>query len=200
MKTTFVAIVSSLLVVALVLPLSAQEAKPAQKGEKKPAAQKNPGGNQLLNAQLKKLEGAALSEEQTAKIKELVATYAPKINEARQKQGLSKEQAAAQKEARAKAQADGLKGKALQEAVTKALNLTEVQTTARAELQKVTAELNAAVVALLSPEQKEKAGVKGAGAKKAGGAKKPAGEKKPAEKKPAETKSPAKAAAKDAAK
>ena len=183
MKTKFVAIVSSLLIVALVLPLAAEDKKPAAKGEKKAAAKKGDAGSQLLAATLKKFEKAELNEEQIGKVKDLVATYAPKVNEARQKQGLSKEQTAAQKEAREKAQADGLKGKELVAAVDKALNLSEEQKTARAELQKLTGEFNAAVLGLLSAEQKEKAGIKGGGAKKPG-AKKP-GEKKPAAKKPA---------------
>lgn len=177
MKTKFVAIVSSLLIVALVLPLAAEDKKPAAKG-KKPAAKKGDAGSQLLAATLKKFEKAELNEEQIGKVKDLVASYAPKLNEARQKQGLSKEQAAAQKAAREKAQADGLKGKAVAEAVDKALNLSEEQKAARAELQKLTGEFNTAVLGLLSAEQKEKAGIK------RGGAKKP-GAKKPAAKKPA---------------
>lgn len=165
MKTALKTVMLVVLAFVVAVPLLCGDAsaQKAQKGKKKG---KKGGVAQLVNAQTKRLAKAELTDEQTAKIKELAAEYGPKIIAARQKQALTKEQQTAQKEARQKAQADGLKGKALRDAVDKALGLSEEQTAARAEMQKLTQEFAAAVNGLLTDEQKEKAGIKG-GKKKA---------------------------------
>jgi flagellar basal body-associated protein FliL len=59
----------------------------------------------------------------------------------------------------AKAQADGLQGKARRDAVTAAMKLTDEQEKARQKLQKLQMDVRKQVIALLSPEQIEKAGL-----------------------------------------
>jgi colicin import membrane protein len=193
MKTLLKSVVLVALALAVAAPLSAGEGekkaegkKPAAKkadGAKKAAAKKAAGkkrapGAQAVNALLKRLSAAELSDEQVAKIKEIAAEYAPKLVEARQKQGLSKEQQAAMKEARAKAKADGLKGKAAAEAVAKAVNLSDDQKAAQAAVRELSAALNKAALAVLTDEQRAKIAPKRAANK---GAKKP-GAKKAAKK------------------
>lgn len=173
MNTALKSFVLLLLAVAVALPLCAADKEKKAEGKKKAAkkAGARAGGGQIVNAVLKRLGAAELTDEQTAKIKEIGKEFAPKLAAARQKMGLTKEQQAAQKEARQKAQADGLKGKALREAVENALNLSDDQKAARAEVQKLTAELNQAALAVLTDEQKAKVAPK-RGAKKNAGKKK----------------------------
>jgi hypothetical protein len=73
---------------------------------------------------------------------------------------LTPEQRTAQREARAKAQADGKKGKEMQAAIAEAMKLTDEQKESRAKLRKLQADVRKQVIAVLSPEQIEKAGLK----------------------------------------
>jgi len=190
MKTMLKSVVLVALALAVAAPLSAGEKekkaegkKPAAKkadGAKKAAAKKRAPGAQAVNALLKRLSAAELSDEQVAKIKEIGKEYAPKLAEARQKQGLTKEQQAAMKEAREKAKADGLKGKAAAEAVANAVNLSDDQKAAQAAVRELNAALNKAALAVLTDEQRAKIAPKRAAKKP--GAKKPAKKKVEADK------------------
>ena len=101
-----------------------------------------------------------LTDEQQAKVKALAAEHAPKINAARQKAALSAEQKAARSKALKDNKAAGKKGKEARAAVDAASKLTDEQKAAMDETRKASAAYNAAVVALLSPEQKQKQGIK----------------------------------------
>ncbi|MEQ8789025.1 MAG: hypothetical protein RIC55_22120 [Pirellulaceae bacterium] len=183
MKTILKSFVLVALALVVAAPLSAADEKKAdakKPAAKKPAEGKRDGGGQVVNAVLKKFAAAELSDDQVAKIKEIAKEYAPKLAAVRQKQGLSKDQQAAMKAAREKAQADGLKGKAAAEAVAKAVELSDDQKAARAEIQELTAAFNKAALAVLSAEQQAKVAPK-RGANK-DGAKKPAKKKAAADK------------------
>jgi hypothetical protein len=142
-----------LLMAVVAAPLAAQQ----QNKKKQPT---------LAQRTLKRFAKAELTEEQTAKIKELATAAAPKLTAARKKAALTAEQRQAMSAARKKATDDGLKGKALREAVQAAGNLTDEQKVGVAEQRALTLEFNKATIGLLSEEQRTKAGVKLPGSKK----------------------------------
>lgn len=142
-----------LLMAVVAAPLAAQQ----QNKKKQPT---------LAQRTLKRFAKAELTEEQTAKIKELATATAPKLTAARKKAALTAEQRQAMSAARKKATDDGLKGKALREAVQAAGNLTDEQKVGVAEQRALTLEFNKATIGLLSEEQRTKAGVKLPGSKK----------------------------------
>jgi len=109
---------------------------------------------------LKSLEKAELTPEQVTKIKELAQASAEKIKAAEAKVGLTPEQKKARQEAQAKAKADGKTGKEVQAAVDAAMNLTEAQKAAMKDVAELRAALRKEALALLTPEQKAKAGIK----------------------------------------
>ena len=142
-----------LLMAVVAAPLAAQQ----QNKKKQPT---------LAQRTLKRFAKAELTEEQTAKIKELATAAAPKLTAARKEAALTAEQRQAMSAARKKATDDGLKGKALREAVQAAGNLTDEQKVGVAEQRALTLEFNKATIGLLSEEQRTKAGVKLPGSKK----------------------------------
>jgi hypothetical protein len=142
-----------LLMAVVAAPLAAQQ----QNKKKQPT---------LAQRTLKRFAKAELTEEQTAKIKELATAAVPKLTAARKKAALTAEQRQAMNAARKKATDDGLKGKALREAVQAAGNLTDEQKVGVAEQRALTLEFNKATIGLLSEEQRTKAGVKLPGSKK----------------------------------
>lgn len=151
-----VAIVAAIAVPSLAL------AQKAEKGEKK----KKGDGAPTAVAQLKKQLGALdLTEEQKKKLHDIMAEYSPKLAEAQKaaSEALTPEQRKARQEAAAKAKSDGLKGKAAQEAVAKAINLTgdqkEKADKAEAHLRELVGEMRKAVSGVLTDEQKAKAGL-----------------------------------------
>lgn len=165
MRSVVRTLLSLSLAVVIAMPLlAADKEKKARKPRKKP----DPAARIL-----KKLEKAELTDEQVAKIKELACACAEKTKEARAKAALTDEQKAAMKKARE----EGKKGEELRKVVT----LTEAQTAAMKEAREAQAAMMKEVLALLTPEQKEKAGVKERG--KRGGRK--GGERKPRPKKKA---------------
>ena len=137
------------LVLAVASPLSAADEK------KKKKRQPN-----LANQVIKRFAKAELTDEQQAKIKALAAEHGPKIAAARKKAALSDAQKAARRKALKDNKAAGKKGKEARAAVAAASKLTEAQQAAMEETRKASAAFNAAVVALLSPEQKQKQGIK----------------------------------------
>ena len=133
------------LAVAIALPLAAQD-----KEKKKKA------GNTGPVAQLKKaLSELDLKEEQQAKIDEIIAKFAPKIAEAAKAAGAGPRKLA---EAKKSISAEGKKGKELAAAVKEAANLSADEQAGVDKLAGLNTELRAAVAAVLTDEQKEKAG------------------------------------------
>jgi hypothetical protein len=163
MKSVVRTLLSLSLAVVIAMPLiAADEKKKARKVRKKP----DPAAGIL-----KKLEKAELTDEQVAKIKELAAAAAEKSKEARAKAALTDEQKAAMKKARE----EGKKREELRKVVT----LTDEQKAAMKEARDIQAAMMKEVMGLLTPEQKEKAGIKEP--RKKGG--KRGGERKPRPKK-----------------
>ena len=150
MKSVVRTLLTLALAVVIASPLMAGEGKRGKKAPKQdPAA-----------ALLKSLEKAELTADQVAKVKELVKACAEKIKAAEEKIALTPEQKKARQEAQAKAKADGKTGKEAKAAVDAAMNLTDAQKAAQKELDEVRAGLRKEAVALLTAEQKAKAGIK----------------------------------------
>jgi Spy/CpxP family protein refolding chaperone len=137
------------LAVAIALPLAAQD-----KEKKK---NKKGGGEPQAIAQLKKkLDSVDLKEDQQKKIDEIVAEYTPKLKDAAKAAGDAPRKVA---EAKKKLSEEGKKGKELNAAVKDAAKLTAEEQTAVDKLDSVAQEFRAAVSAVLTDEQKEKAGL-----------------------------------------
>jgi len=152
------------LAVAVALPLSAQDA--AKKKKKK----QGKGAAAAFANIVKRLEtDLDLTDEQSAKIKELQSVHGKKLAAANETIGGKRRDIAA---AMKKAKADGLKGKAAAKAAEESVNLTDEEKAALAEFRKITGDFQREVLALLTPEQREKSGLKIADAKKKGGKKK----------------------------
>lgn len=141
------------LAVVIAAPMTAQEKK-KKKGEK--------GGNPLA-ATVKKVKDAGADEATVGKVEVLAKEYGPKLTEARKGLGTAQKEMA---DARKAAAADGKKGRDLQAAVDAAVKLTDEQKAALKESQEIQQKFNAAVAALLTPEQAQAAGVAGRGKKK----------------------------------
>ena len=143
-----------MLMAIVAAPLAAQQ---QNKKKKQPT---------LAERTLKRFAKAELTEEQTAKIKELATKAEPGLAAARKKAALTAEQRTAMTAARKKGTDDGVKGKALREAVQAAGKLTDEQKAGVTEQRALTLAFNKATIGLLSEEQRTKAGVKLPGAKK----------------------------------
>ncbi|MEC7566393.1 MAG: hypothetical protein VX738_11995 [Planctomycetota bacterium] len=126
-------------------------AQDKQNKQKKPAA----AGSKLAENTIKRHAKAELTEEQVASIKKLAAEVGPKINALRKKANLTPEQTKAVQAARAKAKADGLKGKAANEAVDAAGKYTEEQAKVLAEVKQLNQKYFKDVQALLTDEQRK---------------------------------------------
>ena len=150
-------ITSHLLVILLMAAVAAPLAAQQQKKKKQPT---------LAERTLKRFAKAELTEEQTAKIKELATKAEPGLVAAKKKAALTAEQRTAMTAARKKGTDDGAKGKALREAVQAAGKLTDEQKAGVTEQRALTLEFNKATIGLLSEEQRTKAGVKLPGGKK----------------------------------
>jgi hypothetical protein len=140
--------------VVVAAPLAAQQ---QNKKKKQPT---------LAQRTLKRFAKAELTEEQTAKIKELAAKAEPGLAAAKKKAALTAEQRTAMAAARKKGTDEGLKNKALRDATQAAAKLTDEQKAGVTEQRKLTLEFNKATIGLLSEEQRTKAGVKLPGTKK----------------------------------
>jgi Spy/CpxP family protein refolding chaperone len=167
----------SLLVLALMVvvtvPALADDDAPKKKRKPKPAAKAARGGNRQVAAMMKKLKDVELTAEQKEKIKAIGEKFGPKLRETqaavREAAG-GREFARKRAEATKKAREQGLKGKELQAAVLKELDLTpeaqEAMKKAQTAVREVNREFVAAVREVLTPEQLEKAGLRQARAKK----------------------------------
>lgn len=149
MKSVVRTLFTLALAVVIASPLLAGE------GKRKKAPKQDPAAGIL-----KSLEKAELTPEQVTKIKELVKSLAEKMKAAEDKVALTPEQKKARQEAQAKAKADGKTGKEAQAAVEEAMKLTDDQKAAMKEANELRAALRKEAVALLTPEQKAKAGIK----------------------------------------
>jgi len=150
MKSVVRTLLTLALAVVIASPLLAGEGK---RGKKAPAQDPAAG-------LLKSLEKAELTPEQVTKIKEIVKAWADKIKAAEDKVALTPEQKKARHEAMCKAKADGKTGKEAKAAVDEAVKLTDEQKAAQKEADEVRAGLRKEAMALLTAEQKAKAGVK----------------------------------------
>jgi hypothetical protein len=150
MKSVLRTLLTLTLAVVIASPLLAGEGK-----RKKAAKPQDPAAFLL-----KSMEKAELTPDQVAKIKELASGCADKIKAAEAKVGLTPEQKKARTEAQAKAKADGKTGKQAKEAVDAAMKLTDEQKAAQKEVDELRAGLRKEAMALLTAEQKAKAGIK----------------------------------------
>ena len=134
----------------------------------KPNKQKKPTaiGAKLAENTIKRHAKAELTEEQVASIKKLAAAVSPQINALRKKANLTPEQTKAVQAARAKAKADGVKGKEATAAADAAGKYTEEQAKILAEVKQLNQKYFKDVQALLTDEQRKASRVRGANAKK----------------------------------
>jgi Spy/CpxP family protein refolding chaperone len=155
-------VVSSLCALSLVAliasPLVAQEAKAKKK------AQQGGRGN-VLGQLAGQLEKANLTDDQKKQIEEIKTKYAGKFAEAQKGVNavLTREQRQARQAAVAKAREEGKKGEELKAAGDAALTLSDEQkkslAEAEAKMKAVQTEIRAAVLAVLTEEQKQAAGL-----------------------------------------
>lgn len=141
----------------------AKGGKPGAKGGKPAKKDFNPADGILKN-----LSAAKLTEEQTAKARELGAEFAKKIGGVYTASRPTKEQAVAMKAAAAQAKKDGKDKKAAGEAIMAAANWTDEQKAARAEAGKLKGEFMASIMGLLTDDQKASLQKAKADAKKKG--------------------------------
>ncbi|MCR9118235.1 MAG: Spy/CpxP family protein refolding chaperone [bacterium] len=160
MKHVVRSLVVLALAVAVASPIFAADKKKEEGKKKKPAA-----SAMVLKQAMNRFKKVELSDEQKAKIEKLAADWAPKVAEARKAANLKPEQMKARREAMAKAKADGLKGKEAAKAVAAALNLSDEQQATMKKAAGVMKEFNAAVMGVLTDEQKAKLGGKRKGGK-----------------------------------
>ncbi len=141
------------LIAAILAPASfAQEdAATAKKGKGKGKAAQG-----VATQLLKQLEPAALTDEQTAKIKELGKKAADEIKKIETEAELTPEILKKRREAMASMKDSDKKGKERTKAVDAAAGLTEVQSAAFVKTNAVRSKLKAEAVKLLSDEQKAK--------------------------------------------
>lgn len=157
-------VLTSLLAVALILTASMN--LQAQEEKKKQKKGNIPTEATILEQTFKSIQKAEITAEQETAIKGLVKELAPKILEAQAKSGavLTNDQKKVRNEALKKAREEGLKGKAIQEAVSAALNLSEEDAKkfkeAQAAVEQLNKELKEKVMALLTEEQRSKLGAK----------------------------------------
>lgn len=152
MNRTVRTLLTLALAIVIASPLLAAEGKKARKAKPKP---QDPAAGIM-----KRLEQAELTDEQKVKIKEIATKMAEKAKAIQEKAALTPEQKKARQEAQAKAKEEGKTGKAAQEAVMAAMKLTDEQKAAVQEEMTLRAEMQKEVFALLTAEQKAKAGIK----------------------------------------
>jgi hypothetical protein len=135
------------LAVVIAIPIAvAQEQKAKKKG----------GGGGPIGQLKRQLADAGLTEEQKKKSDAIIAEYEPKVAAATKKAGDAPKLV---NDARKKLREEGKKGKELNDGAVAAAKLTPEQKEGYDELQRVTQDLRAAVAALLTDEQKQKAGL-----------------------------------------
>jgi hypothetical protein len=154
--------------------LAALVASPVAAQDKNKADQKAQKGKQEVIAQqlAAQLEKANLTDEQKKKIEDIRAKYADQVLAIRKELSaiMTKERRQAEKAAREKAKTEGKKGAELEAAVAAALNLNDeekkVREEGQAKMKKVQGEIRTAVLAVLTDEQKQAAGLNKQGRQK----------------------------------
>lgn len=148
-----------LLVLAIAVPLMAQEkAKGKREGQKRAGAKARQQAP-VLPARL--LEGVELSDEQKAKLEEIAKEIKAPVMEARKAMNdlLTDEQKDARKKAMAEAKKAGKKPQEVQKTVQAALKLTEEQQEKMAKLKvgqaEVQKKMREKIMAVLTPEQRK---------------------------------------------
>ena len=151
MKNLLKSLVLVCLAVAIAMPLAAQD-------EKKKKRKKGANNRSFVVSFVKRVtdKGVELTDEQTAQIKKLQDEAGPKIAEANKVIGKKRRELNA---ARKKATKDGKKGKEAQAAAEAAVGLTAEEKAALAKARELQTGFQKAVTAVLTPEQKKKAGL-----------------------------------------
>jgi hypothetical protein len=149
MKRVAANLLSLTLALVIAAPLFA-----ADKEKKKPPRKKPDPGAWIL----KRFEKAELTEEQVAKVKELVAKVAEETAELRKKAAFTPDQQKARKEAMEKAKAEGKEGRELFAAVKDVVKLTPEQEEAMKEVRKAQGAMMKEIMGMLTDEQKQKLG------------------------------------------
>jgi Spy/CpxP family protein refolding chaperone len=150
MKRVASVLLSLLLAAIIAMPLLADD-EPKKRPKRAP---KKPDPAAMI---LKRLEKAELTEEQIAKVKELAAKIPPG------QEGLNPEQKKALAEAMKKAKAEGKTREEIEKIRQSVVQLTEEQKAAMKKAQEARAAVMKEIMGLLTPEQKEKAGIKAQG-------------------------------------
>jgi len=123
--------------------------------EKKKGPRKKPDPATWI---LKRFEKAELTDDQVAKIKQLVAKVAEETAECRKKAAPTPEQQKARKEAMEKAKAEGKEGRELYAAARDAVKLSPDQEAAMKEVRKAHGAMWKEIMGMLTDEQKAKLG------------------------------------------
>lgn len=123
-------------------------------GEKKPAKAKPDAGLVQAAKLFQPPRGVKLNDDQHVQLKSLKQKYASQLKDAFASAKLTKDQAAARKEAMTKAKADGLKGKQLQQAADAAAKLTDEQRKARDTIAAIRKEVQTSIRSMLTDDQK----------------------------------------------
>jgi hypothetical protein len=155
MKNLLNAVLTLLLVGVIASSAFAEDGK---KKEKEKGKDKE--NNQLLTQTMKRLEKAELTAEQTEKVTGLAKEWQAKFMEVSKKAGLTKEQQEKMATARKAAMDEGKKGSEVKAAVQAAAGLSDEQKQAIEAREKLQADFNKAVDALLTDQQREKIGGK----------------------------------------
>ena len=150
MKSVAKNLLLMVLVLAVAAPLAAEDKK-----------KKKPGKRPAARSRIQIPKGVELSAKQKEKVEALRKEYGPKFVALRKKQALSKDVRGARAEAIKKAKAEGKKGKELRAAVAAAVRLTDEQKAAQAKMRALQKEIRAAVMALLTDEQRAKLSKRG---------------------------------------
>lgn len=148
-------ILSVALLLAVAIPLMAQEGKRKPKG---PRPKGKPG---VQTPMMWMFRGIDLTAEQKEKLQEIQKELGPKFAEIRKEMSgiLTEEQKAAREEAMKKAREAGKRGREMFQAAQEAVKLTDEQKTKMAEVRKKMEEFGKQfrekALAVLTPEQKE---------------------------------------------
>ncbi|PQO36485.1 hypothetical protein [Blastopirellula marina] len=148
-----------ILTFAVLVAMPVLAADKAEKKEKKAKGPANAGVFAVVN----KIELTDKQKEQVAALKK---EFGSKLAEANKAVALTDEQKAARKTATQEVKDKGLKGKEAREYVMGKVNLSSEQQEAQKELGALTQVVRTKLIAILTPEQKEAAGIKDAPVKK----------------------------------
>lgn len=146
-----------ILLVLMVLSLLTLSPWTAQAQEKGKGKKRNASPEQqMIDQFMKQLEKAELTEEQSTKIKELWTKVAKEVTKTRTEGGITAEILKKRAEATKEAREAGKKQKEVQEAVDKAMSLSDSQKKVMQETEAQLSKVRIEIGKLLKPEQIEK--------------------------------------------